>query len=70
MGVLNLLPLGRPDRLDVDSAAKLYLEYDRQGLLDDDCASTFAMSVDDFDAVYDRAVELKREERRAKPKPG
>jgi hypothetical protein len=61
MGTLNLLPLGEPDPDDIESAARLYLEYDRQGLLDDDCASTFAMSVADFEAVYARAVEMKRE---------
>ncbi len=63
MGILNLLPLGEPSRHDVESAARLYLEYERQGLLDDDVASSFAMCVDDYDAVLDRAAQLKRQAR-------
>jgi len=62
MGILNLLPLGEPARFDVESAARLYLEYDRQGMLTDDRAEAFAMSVADYEAVVDRAEALKTEE--------
>jgi hypothetical protein len=61
MGALNLLPLGEPSRFDIESAAKLYLEYESRGLLSEDVAESFAMMVDDFEAVYARAVELKKQ---------
>lgn len=58
----DLLPLGYPDRFDVEAAAKLYLEYDKAGLLEqDETCQVFAMSVYDFKAVYARAHDLKKQ---------
>jgi hypothetical protein len=65
MGALNLLPLGEPDPTDVESAAQLYLEYDSKGMLTEDRASTFAMMVEDYPAVYARAAELKKQASKA-----
>jgi len=61
LGRLNILPLGEPPFLDVDAAAKLYLEYENKGLLSDEAAEAFAMTVYDFEAVYSRAVDLKQQ---------
>jgi hypothetical protein len=57
---LNRLSLGSPPRHDVEAAARLYLEYDRAGLLSEDAAQMFAMMVEDFEAVYRRAVAMKK----------
>jgi len=58
---LNRFSLGEPSRYDVESAAKLYLEYETQDLMSPELGQMFAMQVDDFQAVYDRAISLKKQ---------
>jgi hypothetical protein len=57
MSLQELLPLGEPPSHDVEAAARLWLEYQRQGISEDG-ARVFWRSVADPDAVEARAAEL------------
>ncbi|HEX5865101.1 MAG TPA: hypothetical protein VF014_12750 [Casimicrobiaceae bacterium] len=53
-------PLGEPPYDDVEAAAKLLAEYQRQGLTGPEFGSMFFRMVADPDAVVARAEELAR----------
>ena len=58
---MSYFPLGEPPRDDVDAAARLLIRYQDEGLTGPEFGEMFAMSVDDFRAVVDRADEIRRE---------
>lgn len=50
-------PLGRPPAYDVEAAARLLIDYRKQGM-SEETAEMFCMSVYDIDAVLTRAAEI------------
>jgi hypothetical protein len=55
------LPLGEPPRDDVDAAARLLIQYEERGGLELEFYEQFFMLVEDSDAVWSRAKELRNE---------